>query len=82
MPAMFDEEKPQAPAPPDASTPAAPAKEDAAHAVVLPVGLREIALTPEAAEEMRRRLDDANHPARAGKEMPTADASALGNRSR
>ena len=79
MVAMFEEEKGQAPASPDAPTADVPAKETETPVVALPVGLREIPLTPEAAEEIRRILDDPNHPTHAGKEMPTADVSVLRN---
>ena len=76
MAAMF-EEKDEAPTSPDSGTAAVPAKEEDTLVVPVPVGLREIPLTPEAAEEMRCRLDDPNQPTHTGKEMPTADASTL-----
>lgn len=43
----------------------------------LPPGLKEIPLTLEAAQRMRQLIDDPNQPGHAGKEMPTADASIL-----
>ena len=38
-----------------------------------PPALQETMLTPEAAEEMRRILDDKEHPTHSGQEMPDAD---------
>lgn len=45
--------------------------------VPLPIALRETTLTPEAASEIQRILDDPSHPAHAGREMTSADASIL-----
>ena len=46
--------------------------------VPLPVGLREIPLTVEAAEELRYRLDNPSlFVQHEGKQVPVADASAL-----
>ncbi len=44
----------------------------------LPVALRDdVTLSVEAARKMQQMLDDAEHPAHSGKEMPTADPSVL-----
>ncbi len=45
--------------------------------VSLPPGLRKVRLSEEAAQAMRDLLDDEGHAAHVGREMPTADASAL-----
>ncbi len=45
--------------------------------VPLPVGLRPMTLTVEAARQIEQLLDDPEQPVHEGREMPSADASAL-----
>lgn len=59
---------------------ASPRAEDASidnRPVQLPPALREVPLTAEGAQLMRRLLDDPKQPGAEGREMPTADASVL-----
>ena len=50
--------------------------------VPLPIALQTRTLTEEEAETMRKLLDDPNQPRRAGREMPTVDASVLRHKGR
>jgi hypothetical protein len=45
--------------------------------VPLPPGLRDIRLSEQAAAEIKKVVDDPAHPTHTGREMPTADPSAL-----
>ena len=50
--------------------------------VSLPVALRPITLTVDAARKIEQLLDDPEQPAHEGREMPSADASALRRKDR
>ena len=76
MPDIFDQQQlTQPPTPPADAPPANEAEGDTS--VPLPPGLQPLRLRDEDAETLRRLLDDPQHPAHAGREMPTADASVL-----